>query len=138
MAGSILSQLLKKQITGTQALTSVNEWFSALLTHAATSSTSPSTSTGQVIVDDLKAAASAAVDLAETALGPIVDEAVTAIHEAATKMLTKAVGAPAAAQLSPIVDSGVDQLVALGIAAVQAAGVAAKAAIATPSQPSGV
>lgn len=103
---SIFSQLLSGKLTFTQAVAQGEQWFSTLLAKA-----SP---TAQADVaqglSDFKQAASNAIGLADTALGPILATATVAIESAATTALDSAT-AGAATPLNPIVDAGVGQVI---------------------------
>lgn len=100
---SILSQLFAGKITFNQAVAQGEQWFSTLLTKA------PTVVQSDVAqgLSDFKQAASNAVALADTALGPIMAIGTTAVEAAATTALTTAFGAPAAMALTPGIDAGI-------------------------------
>lgn len=132
MSGSILSQLLKGQITFSQAATEAASWFSVIVSRADPSTQAAVTQAAGAALSDVKQAASNAVDFAEGALGPVLSVAVDAVEAATEALLTHAVGPTTSGQLTPIVDNGIDQLVAMLTAAAQAKGAQIKAALAAP------
>ena len=100
---SILSQLFAGKISFNQAVAQGEQWFSTLLSKAPPA---VQTAASQGL-SDFKQAASNAVALADTALGPIMAVGVTAIEAAANTALASAFGAPAAMVLTPGVDAGI-------------------------------
>ena len=127
---SILSQLFEHKITFSQAITEGESWFNNILTHA------PAVVQADVAqaLSDFKQAASNAIALADTSLGPILAVATTAIEAAANTALTSAT-AGAAAPLIPIVDSGISQVVNALHAEIDAVAAQVRAKIATPASP---
>ena len=103
---SILSQLFSGKITFSQAITEGQQWFDAILAK------SPAAVQSDVAqgLSDFKQAASNAVALADTALGPILAVGTTAVEAAANTALTAATGG-LAVPLTPIMDSGITQVV---------------------------
>jgi hypothetical protein len=83
------------------------QWFSTLLSKAP-AGVQAAASQG---LSDFKQAASNAVALADTDLGPIMAAGTVVIEGAANTALTAAFGAPAAAQLTPGVDAGITAIV---------------------------
>ncbi|HEY5006641.1 MAG TPA: hypothetical protein VII42_01470, partial [Caulobacteraceae bacterium] len=100
---SILSQLFAGKISFDQAVAQGEQWFSTLLSKAPPG-VQALASQG---LSDFKQAASNAVALADTDLGPIMAAGVTVVEGAASTALTAAFGAPAATQLTPGVDAGI-------------------------------
>jgi hypothetical protein len=100
---SILSQLFAGKISFDQAVALGEQWFSTLLSKAPPGVQAVA-SQG---LSDFKQAASNAVALADTDLGPIMAAGVTVVEGAANTALTAAFGAPAATQLTPGVDAGI-------------------------------
>lgn len=103
---SILSQLFEGKITFDQAVLAGGQWFSTLLTKAPTS-VQQDVSQG---LSDFKQAASNAVALADTALGPILAVGTVAVNTAVNGALTSATGG-AATGLTPMVDAGIDSVI---------------------------
>ncbi len=104
---SILSQLFAGKVSFDQAVAQGERWFSALLGKAPPGVRAVA-SQG---LSDFKQAASNAVALADTDLGPIMAAGVTLVEGAATTALTAAFGTPAAMQLTPGVDAGIAAIV---------------------------
>lgn len=127
---SILTDLLSKKITFSQAVTEGESWFSTIL------GKSPIAVQADVAqgLSDFKQAASNAVALADTALGPILAVGTTAIETAANTALMAATGG-AAAPLTPIMDSGIGQVVAALHAEIDAVAAQFRAKLAAPAQP---
>ena len=100
---SILSDALYKKITFDQAWAEASAWFSTLLSKA------PLAVQGDVAagVTAFKQAASDAITLADTSLGPILGIGVTAVEAAVQTALTAAVGPVASAALTPAIDTGI-------------------------------
>lgn len=100
---SILTDLLQKKISFSQAVSQGEAWFSSILTHA------PSAVQSDVAagLSDFKQAASDAVALADTALGPILVVGTTTVEAAANTAITAAVGPALSAALTPAVDAGI-------------------------------
>ena len=99
---SILSQLFAKKITFGQAVSQGEQWFSTILSKA------PGAVQADVAsgLSDFKQAASSAVALADTQLGPILATGTTIVESAANTALTSAIG-PAAGLVTPAVDAGI-------------------------------
>jgi hypothetical protein len=100
---SILSQLFAGKISFDQAVAQGEQWFSTLL-RKAPPGVQTAVSQG---LSDFKQAASNAVALADTDLGPIMAAGVTVVEGAANTALIAAFGAPAGTQLTPGVDAGI-------------------------------
>jgi hypothetical protein len=100
---SILSQLFAGKISFDQAVLEGEQWFSTLLSKAP-----PAVQVAAAQgLSDFKQAASNAVALADTDLGPILAAGVTGVEAAANTALASAFGAPAAMLLTPGVDAGI-------------------------------
>lgn len=102
---SILSDLLNGKITFGQAVTEGGQWFSAILAKA------PPEVQSDVAagLSDFKQAASNAVMLADTALGPILAVGTVAVESAANVALTSIAGPAVAGQISPGLDAALSQ-----------------------------
>lgn len=103
---SILSQLFEGKITFDQAISSSTQWFDTLLAKAPTSVQAGVGAASS----DFKQAASNAVALADTALGPLLATATIAVNAAANGALTAAMGG-LGAPLTPLVDAGIDSII---------------------------
>ena len=99
---SILSQLFAGKITFNQGVSEGEQWFSTILSKA------PASVQSDVAVglSSFKQAASNAVALADTAIGPIRATGVTIVESAANTALTAAIG-PAAGLITPAIDAGI-------------------------------
>ena len=99
---SILSQLFNGKIDFSQAVAQGEQWFSTILSKAPAAVQSDVATA----LSDFKQAASDAVSLADTALGPILLVGTTAVEVAANTALTAAIGGTANA-LTPAIDAGI-------------------------------
>jgi hypothetical protein len=100
---SILSQLLTGKMTFSQAVSQSEAWFSTLISKAPPAVQVAAASA----LSDFKQAASDAVTMADTALGPILSVGVLAIEGATTTALVAAVGPASGTELSAVVDAGI-------------------------------
>jgi hypothetical protein len=125
---SILSDLLSKKITFSQAADEVVQWGEKMIGGNAAASQAVSAA-----VSDLKQAASNAVALADTALGALLQPATVAVEAAASGAITAAIGPVAAGALTPAVDSAIDNITAALKAEIDAAAMSARAALAKPA-----
>lgn len=103
---SILSQLAEKKITWAQASTQIENWFGKI------GGAAPATVQADLNAakEDLKQAASNVLGLADTALGPIIATATTAVSAAVQGALTSAIGPVAASAASPVTTTGIQQI----------------------------
>lgn len=99
---SIFSQLVKKQITFSQAVTQTAAW----ATKTVTSDPVLLAAEGQA-VSVLKQRASDALGLADTAIGVHLGEAVSAVENAADTFLLKITGGVASPDV-PVVNAGIE------------------------------
>lgn len=121
---SILSQLLKKQITWGQAASAIEAWGEQLVAKA-----SPATQAAAgVVVSDLKQAASNAVMFADTAAGPLLAEGAQVAGAALSTFLAKYLG-PLAAVESPVTQDAINNAAAALKAEIDAQATAALAAL---------
>lgn len=104
---SILTEALRRRITFGQAAIQIEAWGSALLSKAPAA---VQTDVGAAI-SDLKQAASNAIQLADTAAGPLIAEGSVAVSTAFTAVLTKYLG-PLAAVESPVTTDAVNTVAA--------------------------
>lgn len=103
---SIFSQLINGKLTFSQAVTQGEAWFSTLLAKA------PPGVQADVAngLSSFKQAASNAIAIADTALGPILATATLAVEAAANTALDSAT-AGAAVPLNPAVDAGISSVI---------------------------
>lgn len=120
---SILSDLLAHKITFSQAVTEAEQWAANLVKN-----NPAATAAAGAALSDFKQAASNAVDLADKAVGALLQPATVTIEAAADAALARAIG-PGAVALSPIVDSGIDNAAAMLKAVIDASAMKAKAAL---------
>ncbi len=100
---SILAQALEKKISWSTALSEATGWFGTLIAKA-----SPAVQADAAEgLSDFKQTLSAAVGLADTALGPILSTGTLAVESAANTALTAAFGALVGAELTPGLDAGI-------------------------------
>lgn len=124
---SILSDLLNKKITFTQAATEAGTWASQLVARDPTLTAA----TGAVL-SDVKQAASNAIDMADTWIGQHVGPMTVAIETAADAALASATGG-ASIPFNGFVNDGIDRMVQAGKAELDAWALKAKASLAQPS-----
>ena len=98
---SILTDLLNKKITFSQAASEAEQWAS----HIVAGDSNLTVAIG-VVTSDLKQAASNAVALADTALGALISPAATTVETVANELLTKAIG-PSASVITPAIDNAI-------------------------------
>jgi hypothetical protein len=120
---SILTQLLKKQITFTQAATEIENWAQSLVSKDA----NLTAATG-VLVTDLKQAASNAVDLADHEFATYVQPAADAVAVALESALASA-SKGATLPFNPFVTHGIDTIASAVKAEVDAWAMQAKSAL---------
>lgn len=97
---AILNQLLEKKITFNQAVAKSEAWFAALV------GKNPAIKAdADAALSDFKQAASNAVGLADTAIGPILALGTNTVEASAQAALLAIVGPVAAAELTPGVDA---------------------------------
>lgn len=129
---SVLSLLFSGKITFSQAVTEGETWFSTLLGKAP-AAIQADVATG---LSDFKQAASDAVSLADTMLGPILSTATLTVEAAANTAITAALG-PLASQLTPAIDSGITSVTNALHAEIDAVAAQIRAKIVSPApQPS--
>lgn len=125
---SILSDLLNKKITFSQAASEATSWASALITHDTTL-----TNTASAALSVVKQAASDAITAGDTAvgkaMGPIVTDIETGL-ETALAALTRGASVP----LNPFIDDGIEAMAALAKNAIDAWALETKAKLAAPSK----
>ena len=126
---SILTDLMAKKITFSQAVTEVESWGANVLKNDPTA-----TAAVGAVTSDLKQAASDAVTIAESDLQPFIAPAAAATSvalEAALAGLTKGVSLP----FNPLITAGIDTIANAVNAEVQAWAAQAKASlVATPAK----
>ncbi len=103
---SILSQLFAGKITFSQAVAQGEQWFATLLGKAPPGVQA----TASQGLSAFKQAASNAVALADTDLGPILAAGVSTVEGAANAALSAAFGPAAAMALTPGVDAGITSI----------------------------
>jgi hypothetical protein len=122
---SIISQLLKGQITWTQAETEIDSWVKALF-----EKTPPAVQAAlTAAVNDVKQGASDAISLADTLAGPIIDTAASAAGAAFTTAINSYLG-PAGAVVTPVGIDAIDKVRDGIIAELNTLALQAKAALA--------
>jgi hypothetical protein len=127
---SILTDLLAKKITFSQAAAEVVQWGEKLIAK------DPNvTNAVGVIVSDGKQAASNAVALAGTALGNLIAPAASVVESTTNALIVQAVGPLAASELTPAADNAIETIASFLKSEIDAAVTAAKAALATPAAP---
>lgn len=126
---SILTDLLAKKITFSQATAEASAWVSHVFANDQVASAAAA-----VVLSDLKQAASNAVDLADKALGAVIAPATIAIETAANAAIAQAVGPVGAGLLTPAADHAIETIAAALKAEVDAAALKAKAALAAPAK----
>jgi hypothetical protein len=127
---SILTDLLSGKITFSQAATEVEQWGEKVLGLAGANSAASSDVASAV--SDLKQAASNAVALGDTALGGLIAVGAPLVEGAFNGVVTKALGGTIAGQLTPAVDSSIDDIASALKAEIDAAALAIRAKLATP------
>lgn len=127
---SIISDLIEKKITFSQAVAKGEAWFSNLLNNAPTP---VKAGVGQAL-SDFKQAASDAITMGDTALGPIAAAFTVTVNTAANAALTAAIG-PEATTLTPAVDAGIASMVNAAHAEIDAVANELRAKLAAPVAP---
>jgi len=128
---SILSDLMSKKITFSQAASEFVSWGEKLIGSNAAASAAVAAA-----VSDAKQAASNAVALADTALGALLMPATIAVEAAANGAITSAIGPVAAGALTPAVDSAITNIANALKAEIDAAALAVRAKLAPTVNPS--
>lgn len=126
---SILSDLMSKRITFSQAAAEVVQWGEKLIASDPTL-----TNAVGVVVSDAKQAASNAVALAGGALAQVILPGAAAVEAATNAAILKAIGPLGAAALTPGVDNAIETVAAALKAEIDAAVLNAKAQLAKPAQ----
>lgn len=130
---SILTDLLSGKITFSTAETEIGAWFSKLT--ASNSAVSQATST---LMTDLKQAASDAITVGESAIGPIITDGATALETLLENLFAKATGGLSIVA-NPLINSGIDTIANTLKNAIDAWATAKKASLvpapATPAAP---
>lgn len=126
---SILSEALRKKITWPQAASAALAWTQKLVAHDETLVTAASEA--QTIV---KQGFSDAISLADTALSGHAADLADAVEAALEAALAAATGGKSVA-LNPLIDTGVDQLVNVVVAAAHAKAMEFKASLAVVAPP---
>lgn len=121
---SIFSDLLKRKITFSQAIAQTVTW-AAHLPGAGTAGTD--------VVGDLKQAASDAVSLADSAAGVLVGDAAAAAEALAAALFAKL--GPVGTALTPLADSGINQVAGILKGIIDSEAAKAKAALAPVTAP---
>jgi hypothetical protein len=127
---SILSDAFSKRITWTTAATQIGQWFAQILGPNASGEAAQQAG---ALMSDLKQAASDAIGLADTALGPILAAGALAVEGAADTALKAAIG-PAATIITPAIDAAITQAENALVAAIKARSVALRASLAQHPQ----
>lgn len=126
---SILSELLERKITFSQAASQAAQWASNLIAHDPILSNAAGT-----VLTDVKQAASNAIDMADTAIGVAILPAAKGVEaslDAALASITKGASIP----FNGFVNDGIDKMAAAIKAEADAWALKAKAALATPAKP---
>jgi hypothetical protein len=123
---SILSELLAKKITFSQAAAEAAQWVEKVFAHDQVAQAAAATA-----LSDLKQAASNAVDLADKALGALIAPATVAVEAAASEAISKATGPVGSAALTPAAIHAIETIAAALKAEIDAAAIKAKAALAS-------
>lgn len=123
---SILSDAFGKRITWTTAATQIGQWIAQILGPNASAEAAQEAG---ALMSDLKQAASDAIGLADTALGPILAAGALAAEAAADTALKAAVG-PVATVITPALDTAITQIENGLINAIKARSVALRASLA--------
>lgn len=124
---SILSDLLNKKITFSQAAAQAAAWASTLIAHDPVLST-----TASAVLSDVKQGASNAVEMADTALGAIIGPATLATEtalEAALAAATKGASVP----FNPLISDGIDRIASAVKAEADAWALRTKASLVPPT-----
>jgi hypothetical protein len=121
---SILTDLMQKKITFSQAATQAGEWVSQIVAKDPTLQ-----ATAATVLSDVKQAASNAVNLAESALDSAILPAAASVEAAFEAALAKATGG-VSLPFNPIITHGIDTIAAALKAEVDAAALKAKANLA--------
>ncbi len=124
---SILSQLMKGQITWSQAAAETEQWAQNIVSHDQTL-----TETAGALLTDVKQAASNAISMADSALSSYILPAASAT-EAALDAALAAVTHGASVPLNPFVNDGIDRIAAAVKAEADAWSLKAKAQLAVPA-----
>lgn len=127
---SILTELLEKKITFSQAAQKAAGWAQAIVAHDPTLS-----GTANAVLSDVKQGASNAVDIADSALSASIMPAakgVESLLENALSAATKGVTVP----FNPLISDGIDRIADAIKAEADAWALKAKATLATPQSPS--
>lgn len=125
---SILTDLLSKKITFSQAASEVVQWGEKLIASDPTI-----TNAVGVVVSDAKQAASNAVAIAGGALAQVILPGSVAVEAATNAAILKAVGPLGAGLLTPAVDNAIETVANALKAEIDAAVLNAKAQLAKPA-----
>lgn len=123
---SILSDALSKRITWSTAAQQLGDWVAKII---GPNASAQAAAQGGALLTDLKQAASDAIALADTALGPLLATGAQAVEVAADAAIAAALG-PAAPILTPVVDAGLMQAEKALVAAIHTRFLAARASLA--------
>ena len=125
---SILSDLLHKRITFSQAASEAAAWAQSLITHDASL-----TNSAGAILSDVKQGASNAVEAADSALASHYDAIVTGTEAVLEGALAKATGGASVA-FNPFISDGISRFAAAARSQVDAWELQAKAKLATAAK----
>lgn len=123
---SIFSNALSGRITWATAGSQIATWFSQIL---GPEPTAAATQEAGALMTDLKQAASDAISLAETLMGPLLAAGALAVEAAADSALKAAIG-PFANALTPAIDTAISDVETQLTAAIKARTAAMRASLA--------
>lgn len=123
---SILTDLLKGKITFGTAASEAEAWAAKLVTNGATSAGAAQ------VVSDVKQAASDAVTVGESAIGPLITDAATSIETVLETFLAKATGGVSIVA-NPLINAGIDTAESTLINIISTWAASTKASLTTPS-----
>lgn len=123
---SIFSDALSGRTTWTTAATQIGQWFGQIIGPSPTAQVVAQAGT---VMTDLKQAASDAISLSETLMGPLLAAGALAVEAAADTALKAAVG-PFSTVLTPAIDTAISDVETQLTAAIKARSAALRASLA--------
>lgn len=122
---SIISDALSGRTTWSTAANQIAGWFARIAGPAASADVLQKSG---ALMSDLKQAASDAVSLSETLMGPLLSAGALAVEAAADTALKAAIG-PAASMLTPAIDTAISDVETQLIAAIRTRSAAIRASL---------
>lgn len=128
---SIISDALSRRITWPTAANQIGAWFTKI---AGPTTSAEALQKSGALMADLKQAASDAISLSETLMGPILAVGAVAVEIAADTALKAAIG-PAATILTPAIDTAIGDVETQLIAAIKTRSASIRASLSTATDP---